>query len=65
MLLPNAGNAIVADSKIEEYLLSRTHQEGKEKAIVFFSRGFSLDRADELRQALKKLAMANPVSKSS
>ena len=36
MLLPNAGDAIVADSKLKEYLLSSTHPIGKDKAPVFF-----------------------------
>ncbi|MDP4199721.1 MAG: hypothetical protein Q8922_03860 [Bacteroidota bacterium] len=65
MKLPNVERAVVADSKLTEYLLSTTHAEGKEKAVVFFSRGFSVERLDELRQALLQVAQENPVTQSS
>src|ERR1035437_1057009 len=64
MKLPNGERSIIADSKLSEYLLSSTHTEGKDKAVVFFSRGFSLERLDELRVALKNLARGNEVTKS-
>ncbi|HZK76035.1 MAG TPA: hypothetical protein VFD13_03920 [Candidatus Kapabacteria bacterium] len=64
MKLPNAENAIIADAKLTEYLLSTTHPEGKDKAVIFYSRGFSLHRLDELRTGLKNLAMENEVSKT-
>jgi hypothetical protein len=63
MKLPNSENAIVADAKLTEYLLSTTHPEGKDKAVIFYSRGFSLYRLDELRMSLKNLAKENEVSK--
>jgi hypothetical protein len=54
MKLPNAENASVADAKLTEYLLSTTHPEGKDKAVIFYSRGFSIGRLGELRTALKE-----------
>jgi hypothetical protein len=64
MKLPNAENAIIADAKLRDYLLSSTHPEGKDKALIFFSRGFSLDRSEELRSALLSIAQKNEITKS-
>ena len=64
MKLPNAKNAIVADNKLTEYLLSTTHHEGKDKAVIFFSRGFRPQRLNELRTALKNLAEVSEVTKT-
>lgn len=64
MKLPNAENAVIADEKLTEYLLSTSHAEGKNKAFVFYSRGFSLARLDELKIALKNLALKNEVTKT-
>jgi hypothetical protein len=63
MKLPNAERAVVADSKLTGYLLSSTHAEGKGKAPLFFSRGFSITRLDEIRQAFLQLALTNPVTR--
>ncbi len=64
MKLPNAENAIVADLKLTEYLLSTTHAEGKGKAILFLSRGFSADRLEEMKHALLQVAQVNEVSRT-
>jgi hypothetical protein len=64
MKLPNAEHAVIADAKLTEYLLSASHPEGKEKAIVFLSRGFRITQPNELKAALLNHARHNEVSKS-
>jgi hypothetical protein len=41
--LPNWDRAIVADSKIADYLLSPTHRDGRFKAAFFTRFGFTRD----------------------
>lgn len=57
MRLPFADQAVVTDRKITHYLLSEEHPEGRAKARFFRSLGFDRDRPDELREALRELAM--------
>ena len=52
MRLPNAEHAIIQDSKIDRYLLSKTHPEGAPKAKFFEGFGFTRDDLDILRRAL-------------
>lgn len=56
MRLPNAENAIVDDSKMSEYLLSETHEDGRGKAEFLMQFGFSPLAPEVLRQALLELA---------
>ena len=60
--LSNADKAIVAPSKITDYLLSREHPRGRAKAAFFESFGFSRESWEELSNALKAHALADPVS---
>ena len=50
MRLPNV------DAKVREYLLSPTHPVGRFKSVFFIALGFSPDRWEALRDALRELA---------
>lgn len=51
--LPNAAAAIVARSKIVDYLLSETHPDGRGKARLFSDHGFSASDWESLAAALR------------
>jgi hypothetical protein len=59
--LPNYQSAVVPEPKILDYLLSATHQIGRDKALFFGSFGFSSERWEELAAALKAHAASNEV----
>ena len=40
MQVPNLENAVIAEAKITQYLLSEIHEHGKHKAKYFLSLGF-------------------------
>lgn len=63
--LPNAKAAVVAESKLTQYLLSSTHPVGRAKAAYFFSLGFESNRIEELRSAFLSLATTNAESMES
>ncbi len=63
MYLPNVRDAVVAESKVVDYLLSTTHPEGKDKANFFLRFGFSSERWEELVVALKRHAGLHEVTK--
>ncbi len=50
--LPNADKAFISREKIENYLLSIDHPEGRGKALLFARFGFARSRWMELRNAL-------------
>ncbi len=57
MKLPNGDRAIVDIAKLRDYCLDPSHPRGKHKARVFASAlGLSIERADELKQALEDSA---------
>ncbi len=58
MLLPNGDGAIVAESKIRDYLLSSSHPVGRFKAAFFAALGFSSDNWEVLRDALLAIAVS-------
>jgi hypothetical protein len=60
--LPNAERAIVAQSKIVDYLLSLSHPDGRGKARFFLSHGFSPDEWETLVRALRNHAVTHRVS---
>src|SRR3954454_18148375 len=60
--LPGAGNAIIDDQKITDYLLSHTHPKGAGKAKFFTAFGFSQSEWEELKKALLDHAVTNSVS---
>ena len=59
--MPNAQDAIVAPSKLEQYLLSASHPVGRSKAVFFNSLGFRLAAWQELASALKLLLAEHTV----
>jgi hypothetical protein len=59
MKLPNAENAIIADSKVRDYLLSFEHPVGRSKATFFASLGFVRDQWELLRDQLLALSRAS------
>ncbi len=61
MKLPNLENAVVAQAKVVEYLLSATHRKGKSKALFFTHFGFSVVRWEELAAALLQHALEHSV----
>ncbi|MBZ0305136.1 MAG: hypothetical protein K8I82_03620, partial [Anaerolineae bacterium] len=63
MKLPNAIKAVVPESKIKNYLLSETHDKGKDKAVFFTSFGFVLEGWEVLAQALLQHAANYEVTK--
>lgn len=54
MKLPNLETAVVPAAKIEEYLLSQTHPDGRHKEKFFRAFGFSLDDSPALENALRQ-----------
>lgn len=48
MQIPNHENAVIAEQKIRDYLLSETHAIGRYKATFFSSLGYSADNPDAL-----------------
>jgi hypothetical protein len=52
MKMPNNDQSEVAEEKISEYLLSRTHEQGKHKADFFSRFGFDLNNAVDFKAAL-------------
>ena len=60
--LPDAGNAILEERKITEYLLCRTHPKGAGKAQFFMAFGFSPGRWEELKAALLDHVVKNSVT---
>ena len=59
MKVPNVENAIIADSKVRDYLLSFEHPVGRSKAAFFTSFGFVRDQWELLREQLLVLARAS------
>ena len=54
MKLPNREKAVVRRSKIVNYLLSATHQDGQGKANFFIRFGFSTEAWQILAEALRQ-----------
>lgn len=63
MKLPNNDKAIVPREKIEDYLLSHTHRDGRSKAAFFTQFGFSADVWQTLAEALLQHATEHEVAK--
>lgn len=59
--LPNAARAVVARSKVVDYLLSEAHPDGRGKARFFVAHGFSLADWEALAAALRAHALAHRV----
>jgi hypothetical protein len=63
MKLPNLEQALVLQAKITEYLLSVTHEDGKNKAEFFMQFGFTVESWEALAEALTDHAAKHEVAK--
>ncbi len=63
MKLPNQHKAHVPRDKITGYLLSATHRDGRHKAAMFSSLGFTADNWQELAGALLQHAADHELTK--
>lgn len=61
-MLPDADRARVDRAKVVEYLLSRTHPDGRSKAEFFTHFGFKVEGWQVLAEALKTVGISNPVA---
>ncbi|MEK7815791.1 MAG: DUF6883 domain-containing protein [Pseudomonadota bacterium] len=64
MKLPHADRAVVAKSKIVDYLLSLSHPYGRTKAGFFIRHGFSASGWKQFESALKRHATEHEVTES-
>lgn len=63
MKLPNADRAVVPKAKVTDYLLSRSHRDGRNKARVFTAYGFSAAEWERLARELQRHARDHEVAK--
>ena len=61
-MLPDADRARVDHGKVVDYLLSRTHPDGRSKAEFFARFGFRVEDWQALADALKRVGISNPVA---
>jgi hypothetical protein len=59
--LADGDRAYVDRFKITDYLLSRSHPDGRTKAEFFTRFGFRIERWQELAEALRAVGTGNPV----
>lgn len=64
MKLPNVEKAEIPREKIEGYLLSTTHRDGRSKAAFFAHYGFAAEHWEMLAEALRRHAAENEVVKT-
>ena len=62
MRLPHFEQAIIPQRKLTEYLLSRTHRDGRGKAAFFASFGFTIETWERLAEALRRHATEHDVA---
>ena len=63
MKLPNLGKAEVSKSKVVNYLLDLTSENGKTKARFFLAFGFTIEAWEVMAQTLKHHASSHEVTK--
>jgi len=61
--LPHSDEALIPQKKIVDYLLSPTHDSGRDKAIFFMHFGFTPEAWEVLAQALRQHAAQHEVAK--
>jgi hypothetical protein len=61
--LPNVGKAEVSKSKVVNYLIDLTSENGKTKARFFLAFGFTIDAWEAMAQAIKHHASSHEVTK--
>lgn len=64
MKLPYSKRAFIPPEKINNYLLSPTHEKGKHKAIFFRRLGFSETNTNLFERALLKIAHISDINSS-
>jgi len=62
VMLPNADRTRIDRGKVVDYLLSRTHPDGRSKAEFFARFGFRVEDWQLLADALKAVGISNPVA---
>jgi hypothetical protein len=62
MKLPHYEKAVIAESKLVNYLLSETHPSGKDKAAFFMRFGYLAEEWEILKQALLNHVVTNEVA---
>lgn len=62
MKLPYLENAVIAEAKVKDYLLSETHEDGKSKAAFFMRFGFLASQWERLADALRQHIQENEVA---
>lgn len=63
MKLSFTNEAEVPQAKIVRYLLDPNHRAGKSKARFFLGRGFTVERWEELAEALRRHARENEIAR--
>ena len=61
--LPHIDSALIPERKIVEYLLSETHDAGRDKANFFKRFGFTVKAWEILAQALQQHAVQHEIAK--
>jgi hypothetical protein len=61
MKLPNAGNAVISQEKIVDYLLNIDHPHGGSKARLFASLGYSTANWQQLELDLRSIHLVEEV----
>jgi hypothetical protein len=61
--LPHIDVALIPQKKIVNYLLSQTHDSGRDKAIFFWRFGFTPEAREVLAQALRQHAAQHKIAK--
>jgi hypothetical protein len=63
MKIPNVDQVIVDRAKMVDYLLSDAHPVGRHKAVFFRRVGFTVERWEELADALRKHAAEHEIAR--
>ena len=61
MRVPNPERAVIAETKLRDYLLSDSHPVGRYKAAFFKAAGYSIDTVGDFEAALRAV-LGNEVS---
>ena len=61
--LPHVDAALIPEKKVVNYLLSATHDSGRDKATFFRRFGFTAEAWEVLAQALRQHAMRHEIAK--
>jgi hypothetical protein len=56
-------DCIIDDAKVRDYLLNLDHADGGPKALFFLGGGFSVDKLEQFKAALRRHLRDNPVTR--